>query len=141
MSTVTNDFSYFVKPTILDYARAIENDRHLRLLIRKLPETADTSTVELLQFQIDRVRLVFCNFTKNTVRVDNLRNLYMNGILQTLYSFYDCHIVFYYLKKDDSLHWNEVRRLEKDDNIEGIKRCALVLSSDGYWVDVSIPME
>lgn len=140
MSTVTNDSSYFIEPTILDYANEVNNDSHLQILIDNLPETADTNAVELLQFQIDKVKLVFCNFTKNTLRVDNLRNLYMNDMWQGLYTPDDCHTVFYHLKKDNSFHWSEVRRLEKDDHSDKITYCAFGQTADDHWMRLPIPM-
>ncbi len=138
MSVALNNIPNFIEPTILDYAEAIKNDYHLQTLMREVPETAYTDEVELLQFQIDKVKLVFCNFTKYAIRVDSERNFYMDDEWQCLYTADDCHAVFYRLKEDSSHFWEAVRRFEKDDDKDSFTQCVFGQTALDTWMTLPI---
>ncbi len=112
-------------------------------MINKLPVSADTEVVELLQFQIGKVKLVFCNFTVNTVCVDSAYNIYMNDRLQDQYSAQNSHTVLYHVKKDPPPLWADVCRLKKEDRGKKIEECAFGRTMDYVysWMKVPLPTE
>lgn len=145
MSALANDSLHFIEPTVLNYAEVIASDRRLQTLINELPSGADIDSVELLQFQIDKTRLVFCNFTADTFRIDSLCNVYRNDKMKAFCAVGDSYTVFYHLKNAPFsvlfVLYGETRSIKDGDIGMKIGRCAIRQTREDLYSWMNSPFK